>query len=186
MAEGDCGVVGHPDGCYCDVDLDVHGRVPVNAMAWFNGALGRVGVNPEDDPEGYWDRVYSLVEARAALRRRQRLGLHGYHHETYSEKAKIVKAFMQEPGRSMVPLVGNDTACFINLGPELPWFEVCATLTGHATRGDSPIWRWNAPEWRLFESELSAPTMSMRALARSLHCSHSTIQRLRAWYREPT
>lgn len=152
-------------------------------MQWFDGALARVGVNPEDDPVGYWNRVESLAEARRSLRRRQRLGMHGWHHDTYSEKAKIIKAYLQDKG-SMVPLVADDAACYIMLGPELPWFEVVATITGHATRGDSPIWRWNAPEWRLLEASMFDATVPTRALARALKCSHSTIQRLRGWYRD--
>jgi hypothetical protein len=148
------------------------------------GALARIGVNAADDPEAYWDRVYSLVEARAALRRREALGLHGYQHESYAEKQQIIKAYLRE-GRSMVPLVGNDQACYINLGPELPWFEVVSTLTGHATKGDSPVWRWNAVEFKTLEAYMFDTTVATRALARQLQCSHSTIQRLRSWYRDP-
>ena len=54
----------------------------------------------------YWDYTFALMEARLALRRRERLGYHGYDHATYTERRKIIEAYLQE-GHSIVPLVGN-------------------------------------------------------------------------------
>lgn len=183
MAEGACGVEGHPDWCNCDVDLDAHGRVPGDWGRFLEGALARVRVDPVDNPVKYWDYTYALLEARLAARRRARLGLNGYDHQAYADKRRIIEAYLRE-GRSIVPLVGNDIACHVNLGPELPWFEVVATLTVHDTTGDSPLWRWNAKEWRFLEDNLFGP-MSMRRLGTELGVTHTTIARLRRWYRPP-
>ena len=86
---------------------------------FLEGALARVRIDPVDNPVKYWDYTFALMEARLALRRRERLGYHGYDHATYTERRKIIEAYLQE-GHSIVPLVGNDTACTSTWVPNCP------------------------------------------------------------------
>ena len=166
----------------CDVDLGGE-ETPVrqHTLDWIGTAVTRAAIDPEENPKEFWNLFDSLRAAHEAISRRERIGLYGYDNVNYTARRQIIQAYLREGGR-LAPLCGNDRECIINLGPELPWFEVVATITGHNTKGESRIWRWDAPQWKLLEENLGGP-MSLRALSRELRVAPSTIHRLQhEWY----
>lgn len=148
--------------------------VPFEEM---NAMLVRVGIDPFEDPETYWNTIHALLIAHDVSVQRKRLGMYGMGIDKYTDGRRLLKDFLVRGGRTSW-LVDNDKACAVNLGAEFGWGDVLAIWTTHNTKGTARINVWDVDDWERLENAVDKDAPITRQLARDLGISRSTIARM--------